>query len=109
MSTEARRQALALVLTLATQLDALVVRGLRATGAEDRARLAGHREQLQQMGATHLAAALGELLAAMGDGRREAAQALLALRARLRVFERLLTQRAVVAEWAEAEASGALP
>ena len=60
------------------------------------------REALQQMGATQLAAALGELLAAMDDGRREAAQALLALRARLRVFERLLTQRAVVAEWAAA-------
>ncbi len=109
MSNDARHEALALVLTLSTQLDALVVRGLRAAGPEDRARLAGHREQLQQMGATHLAAALGELLAAMDDGRREAAQALLALRARLRVFERLLTQRAVVAEWADAEAAGALP
>ncbi|MCU0756670.1 MAG: hypothetical protein MUE46_16410 [Xanthomonadales bacterium] len=106
---DAHAEAMALLLTLSAQLDALLVRGLRAASAEDRARLASHREQLQQMGAAQLAAALGELLDAMADGRREAAHALLAVRARLRVFERLLTQRAVLADWAAADAAGAPP
>lgn len=97
--------ALDLVARLNALLDALVVRGLRTAGAEERARLASHRDHLAGIGANHLAAALAELLAALEDGRREAARALLAARASVRVFERLLTLRVVAAQWQAAAAA----
>lgn len=109
MSSElAAGEALELVTRLNALLDALVVRGLRAAGVEERARLASHRDHLAGIGASHLAASLAELLAALEDGRREAARALLAARASVRVFERLLTLRVVAAQWqAAAAAEGA--
>lgn len=101
----AEAEALELVARLNALLDALVVRGLRTAGAEDRARLASHRHHLADIGASHLAAALADLLVALADGRREAARALLAARASVRVFERLLTLRVVAAQWQAAAAA----
>lgn len=102
---QAAAEALELVARLNALLDALVVRGLRTAGPEERARLASHRDHLAGIGAGHLAAALAELLAALEDGRREAARALLAARASVRVFERLLTLRVVSAQWQAAAAA----
>lgn len=92
--------ALQLVERLNALLDALAVRGLRAAGSDERARLASHRDALIEIGAEHLAEALAQLLGELEAGRREAARTLLRARASVRVFERLLSLRLVSAELA---------
>ncbi len=99
MSAEtAQADALQLVERLNALLDALAVRGLRAAGSEERARLASHRDALHDIGAAHLGDALAQLLLDLDAGRREAARTLLQARASVRVFERLLSLRLVCAE-----------
>jgi|CXWL01.1.fsa_nt_gi flavin reductase (DIM6/NTAB) family NADH-FMN oxidoreductase RutF len=94
----AHADALALLARLNGLLDDLAVRGLRAVGADETARLGSHREALAEMGAAHLAEALGQLLADLRSGRREAARSLLGTRASVRVFERLLSLRMVIGD-----------
>lgn len=101
MTTETpHADALLLVERLNELLDALAVRGLRAAGSDERARLASHRDALIEIGAEHLAEALAQLLGELEAGRREAARTLLRARASVRVFERLLSLRVVCAELA---------
>lgn len=87
--------ALALVHRLTALLDEVVVRGMRASGPDELSRLHQQRDALAQMGANHLTEALDELLADLRSGRREGARTLLKARASVRVFERLLSLRAV--------------
>lgn len=94
----ANADALALLARLYALLDGLVVRGLRAVGIEERTRLASHRAALAEMGTAHLAGALEQLIADLDSGRREGARTLLRTRASVRVFERLLSLRMVIAE-----------
>lgn len=95
MSAEAQGEALGLALRLGTLLDDLAVRGLRACGPEELARLRSQRDGLAGMGATHLAEVLDALLDDLESGRREGARSLLRARSSLRVFERLLSLRMV--------------
>ncbi len=110
MNTEGQE----LVETLArieAALDALVTRGLRAVGPDDRTALESYEAEIRAMGATRLADALAELLTAVREGDRAGSVVLLRTQVRLRLLERLLTLRLVeaelraVAEPAELEAS----
>lgn len=89
-------------------LDAVVVRGLRACGAGEIARLESHRDALSRAGATHLAESLDAILDAIRSGDAEGPRLLLRARASVRTFERLLTLRAVRAHYDRAlrEAAG---
>lgn len=98
----ATAEALLLVERLSALLDALAVRGLRAAGSEERARLSSLRDALAQIGAEHLRDGLAQLLDDLDAGRREAARTLLRTRASVRVFERLLSLHMVRAELAAA-------
>ncbi|MBO6934427.1 MAG: hypothetical protein JJ863_05615 [Deltaproteobacteria bacterium] len=79
-------------------LDALVTRGLRAVGPDDRTALESYEAEIRAMGATHLADALAELLTAVREGDRAGSVVLLRTQVRLRLLERLLTLRLVEAE-----------
>ena len=87
---------LSVVERLGELLDALVVRGLRACGREETSQLESFRDELRGIGAEHLAEGLGELLEEVSEGERSGARTLVRMQASLRVFERLLTQRAVM-------------
>lgn len=102
VSAEAQGEALGLALRLGALLDDVAVRGLRACGAEELARLRSQRDGLAGMGATYLAEVLDVLLADLDSGRREGARSLLRARTSLRVFERLLSLRMVGGALAEA-------
>lgn len=79
-------------------LDALVTRGLRAVGPDDRTALESYEAQVRAMGAPRLADALAELLTAVREGDRTGSVVLLRTQVRLRLLERLLTLRLVEAE-----------
>lgn len=79
-------------------LDALVTRGLRAVGPDDRTELESYEAEVRAMGATRLADALAELLTAIREGDRGGSIVLLRTQVRLRLLERLLTLRLVEAE-----------
>lgn len=106
MSAEAQAEALSLAVRLGTLLDEVAVRGLRACGAEEMARLRSQRDGLSGMGASHLAEVLDALLADLDSGRREGARSLLRARASQRVFERLLSLRMVGDALAGAQLAG---
>ena len=80
-------------------LDAVVVRGLRACGAGEIARLESHRDALERAGAVHLVASLEAILDAIRSGSADGPRVLLRARASVRTFERLLTLRAVRASY----------
>jgi hypothetical protein len=69
----------------------MTVRGLRSAGPEHLATLAAVREELERIGAGHLAGRLAAVLDAIRSHDRAAAAALLRAQASLRVFERILT------------------
>jgi hypothetical protein len=72
-------------------LDDLVVRGVRAAGAQDLARLTALRDEFRAAGAEHLAGRLSALEDAVRAGDRSAARALLRATTALRLFDRMLT------------------
>jgi hypothetical protein len=72
-------------------LDGLVVRGVRAAGPQDLARLTALRDEFRAAGAGHLAERLTALADATCDGGRDAAPALLRAMTSLRLFGRMLT------------------
>jgi hypothetical protein len=76
---------------LQAALDDLVVRGVRAAGPKDFARLAALRDEFRAAGAEHLAGRLTALVDAAKDGDRDAAPALLRSMTSLRLFDRMLT------------------
>lgn len=88
---------------LQASLDRLLVRGLRAAGQEQLSALEQHRESLQRAGAEHLASSLQELVEQTQEGDRQAARTMLRLQTSVRLFERVLSQRAVGDHLAEAE------
>ncbi len=91
----AHAEVVALVQGISKQLDELAIRGLRAAAPDDTTQLEAFRDQLQGMGAVHLAESLDTLLTETREGRRAAARTLVRSQAGLRVFERLLTLRSV--------------
>lgn len=76
-------------------LDLLVMRGLRAAGADQISQLESYAGELRGIGAEHLATSLDTLVAQTQSGERAAARTLLTTQASLRTFERLVTLRAV--------------
>ncbi len=93
-------------------LNDLVVRGVRAAGAQDLGRLVALRDEFRAAGAEHLAGRLIILEDALRADDRAAAPALLRAMTALRLFDRMLTLEvasqalASAAEADDAEAEG---
>jgi hypothetical protein len=85
-----------------TMLENLIVRGLRASGAEELAQLKAFAEELERSGAGHVAAALAKLHEQIEKGEREGVKTLLLAQTSVRVLERLLTLRVVRSQYAAA-------
>lgn len=78
---------------LNSQLQDLVVRGLRVCGPEHLSALRATQSELARTGANHLAERLVNLAAAIDSDDRRSAAALLETQTSLRVFERVLSMR----------------
>ena len=72
-------------------MDDLVVRGVRAAGPTDLAKLTALRDEFRAAGAEHLAEKLDTLLDAVRAGARAAAAALMRAVTTFRLFDRMLT------------------
>lgn len=72
-------------------MDDLIVRGVRAAGAQEVARLAALRDEFRTAGAEHLAEKLATLVGAIESGDRSAAAALMRAITTFRLFDRMLT------------------
>jgi hypothetical protein len=72
-------------------LEDLVVRGVRAAGANDLARLTALRDEFRTAGAEHLAGRLTAVVDAVRADDRGAAAAVLRAMTALRLFDRMLT------------------
>jgi hypothetical protein len=87
---------------LRTLLENLVVRGLRACGADELTQLKAHAEHLEQAGAGHLASVLNDLHAEIEGDSRTSPRKLLEAQTNVRLLERLLTLRVVKSQYAMA-------
>jgi hypothetical protein len=85
-------------------LDDLIVRGLRAAGSPELARLTALRDEFRQAGAEHLAGRLGDLVDGVRADDRAAAPALLRAMTSARLFDRMLTLEVASAALAAAAA-----
>jgi hypothetical protein len=94
MTPEERAEIVGSVATLQGQLEALVVRGVRAAGGDDLKQLAALHEDLSRIGAPYLGGRIGELIAYARGGDGKAAAALCGAQTALRVFDRVLTLHA---------------
>jgi hypothetical protein len=94
MTPEERAEVVESVSTLQGQLEALVVRGVRAAGGDDLKQLAALHEDLSRIGAAYLGGRIGELIAHARGGDGKAAAALCGAQTALRVFDRVLTLHA---------------
>src|SRR5262249_49814634 len=74
-----------------TAFEDLAGRGRRSAGPGDLATLDALREELQRIGADHLAGRIAAVGDAIRSGQRSAAAALMRAQASLRLFERVLT------------------
>lgn len=72
-------------------LEDLVVRGLRAAGGQDLARLASLCDEFRLAGAGHVADRLARLVDLIRAGDRAAAPALMRAMTSIRLFDRMLT------------------
>jgi hypothetical protein len=72
-------------------LDELAVRGLRAAGPQDLAKLVSLRDEFKDAGAGHLAERLETTILAVRDDDRASAAALLRAMTAARLFDRMLT------------------
>ncbi len=72
-------------------MDDLVVRGVRAAGPQEVARLVALRDEFRTAGAEHLAEKLTTLVEAVQAGERTAAAALMRAVTTFRLFDRMLT------------------
>jgi hypothetical protein len=84
---------------LRTLLESLLIRGLRACGPDELARLGSYAEHLDRSGAGHVAGALAELQACIEKDDRASARALLRAQMSVRLLERLLTLRVVKSQY----------
>ena len=90
---------------LHSAMDDLVVRGVRAAGASDLARLAALRDEFRAAGAEHVAEKLATLIDAIQRGDRAAAGALMRAVTSFRLFDRMLTLEVARATIAQAVAA----
>jgi len=91
---------------LNAELQDLLVRGLRVCGPEHLRPLRAIHTELKRIGADYLTGRLTILVDAIDSDQRDSAAALLQTQAALRLFERILTLRAVEQQL---EASIAVP
>lgn len=82
----------------------LAVRGLRSCGPEQLTVLSSLHEELDRIGAAHLAGRLEDVIAKIQNDDRGSARALMRAQASLRVFERLLTLGTVERELSQLQA-----
>jgi len=80
---------------LRAMLEALIVRGLRACGADELAQLQSFTDDLDKAGAGHVASILSTLHQQIAANDRVAARTLLTAQTSVRLLERLLTLRVV--------------
>jgi hypothetical protein len=106
MTPEERAEIVGSVATLQGQLEALVVRGVRAAGGDDLKQLAALHEDLGRIGAGYLGSRIGELLGHARTGDPKAAAALCGAQTALRVFDRVLTLHAARELLAAGEGEG---
>jgi hypothetical protein len=83
---------------LRRELEDLGARGLRAVGPQRLSKLGVIREELERIGAAHVAGQLSTLVKAIENDDRGAAAALLRAQASLRLFERVLTLETAAAQ-----------
>ena len=76
----------------------IAVRGLRACGPDQLTVLSSLHEELDRIGAAHMAGRLEDVIVKIRNDDRSSARALMRAQASLRVFERLLTLGTVEAE-----------
>lgn len=74
-----------------SELDDLLVRGLRAVDAATLSRLRGMCDEFRRIGAEHIAARLEQLVSAIESDDASSARALLQAQTSLRLFERVLS------------------
>jgi hypothetical protein len=84
------------------QLESMIVRGLRACGADEIAQLRSFTEYLERAGAGHVAAILAELESQIEKDDRASAKTLLHAQIAVRLLERLLTLRIVQQQYTNA-------
>ncbi|HSK05239.1 MAG TPA: hypothetical protein VK932_28520, partial [Kofleriaceae bacterium] len=94
MTPDERAEIVGSVATLQGQLEALVVRGVRAAGGDDLKQLAALHEDLGRIGAAYLGGRIGELIGHARTGDPKASAALCGAQTALRVFDRVLTLHA---------------
>ena len=82
----------------------IAVRGLRSCGAEQLTMLTSLHEELDRIGAAHMAGRLEDVITKIRNDDRGSARALMRAQASLRVFERLLTLGTVEAEMTRLQA-----
>jgi hypothetical protein len=80
---------------LHTAMDDLAVRGLRAAGPGDLAKLTALRDEFRAAGAEHIAERLDTTIEAVRSDDRGAARALLRAMTATRLFDRMLTLQVV--------------
>ena len=83
-------------------MDDLVVRGVRAAGAKDVAKLTALRDEFRTAGAEHVAEKLTILIDAVQAGDRAAAPAVMRAVTAFRLFDRMLTLEVARGTLAEA-------
>jgi hypothetical protein len=94
---------------LHSAMDDLVVRGVRAAGAKDLAKLGALRDEFRAAGAEHVAEKLSTLIDAVKNGDRTAAPALMRAVTTFRLFDRMLTlevARGTIAQSLAADGEG---
>ena len=87
---------------LRAMLEGLIVRGLRACGADEIAQLKSYIDYLDKAGASHVAGVLSELRGQIEKDDRTSARTLLTAQTSVRLLERLLTLRVVNGQYAMA-------
>ncbi len=80
---------------LQNAFEELTVRGLRSAGTEQLNRLTNLKEEMERIGASHLAHRIQLVIEGIQKDDRKAASALMRAQASLRVFERVLTLETV--------------
>jgi hypothetical protein len=83
---------------LRRELEDLGARGLRAVGPQRLSKLRVILEELDRIGAAHVAGQLATLVKAIENDDRDAAAALLRAQTSLRLFERVLTLETAAAQ-----------
>src|ERR1043165_6777098 len=86
-----QKEILQTIESLQTLFEELAVRGLRSIGTEQISTMSMLQEEMERIGATHLAGRIGTVLSCIKNDDRKSAPALMRAQASLRVFERLVT------------------